>query len=96
MSVVPQQLHVFLFEPGSERYLGRLCEFNHCPKGKPECFVPGCGEIPFNKRIADLSPRADLLASADRALLYQRGVGAALALELPAAGIDFAPGCIAT
>ncbi len=96
-SVVPQQLDLFLFEPGSDRYLGRLCEFNHCPKGKPECLVPGCGEIPFNKRIADFSPRADLLASADRALLYQRGVGRRRsALELPAAGIDFAPGCIAT
>jgi len=32
MSVVGHQLDVFLFEPGSDRYLGRLCSFNQCPK----------------------------------------------------------------
>jgi hypothetical protein len=24
-----------------------LCGFNQCPKHKPECRVPGCGEVPF-------------------------------------------------
>lgn len=46
LSVVGHQLDVFLFEPGSDRYLGRLCGFNRCPKEKPECFTPGCGETP--------------------------------------------------
>src|SRR5271167_1450485 len=43
ISVVGQQLDVFLFEPDSDRYLGRLCSFNDCPKDKPDCMVPGCG-----------------------------------------------------
>ncbi|WP_246671981.1 MULTISPECIES: hypothetical protein [unclassified Mesorhizobium] len=61
ISVADHQLDVFLFEPGSDRYLGRLCSFNQCPKGKHDCLVPGCGTIPFNKRIADFQPYADLL-----------------------------------
>ncbi len=51
ISVVGHQVDVFLFEPKSNRYLGRLCKFNHCPKGKRDCLVPGCGAIPFNKIV---------------------------------------------
>jgi len=46
--------------------------------------VPGCGATAFNKRIADFTPRADLLAAAAQAMLYQRGTGLLRsALELP-------------
>jgi len=83
-SVVGQQLDVFLIEPVSDRYLGRLCSFNACPKDKQECLVPGCGAIPFNKRIAEFMTRADLLEPARYAMLYQRGVGRLRsALDLP-------------
>jgi len=74
-SVANHQVDAFLFEPGSDRYLGRLCSFNQCPKHKPECLVPGCGATPFNKRIPDFTPHADLLAPAAYAMLYKRGVG---------------------
>ena len=84
MSVASHQLDIFLFEPGSDRYLGRLCRFNQCPKGKRDCLVPGCGAIPFNKRVAEFAPRVDLLAPAQSAMLYQRGVGRLRsALDLP-------------
>jgi hypothetical protein len=84
-SVVGHQLDVFLFEPGSDRYLGRLCSFNQCPKGKMDCLVPGCGEIPFNKRVAGFMPRADLLAAVASATLYRRDTGwLRSALDLPA------------
>jgi hypothetical protein len=83
-SVVSQQLDVFMIEPGSDRYLGRLCSFNACPKEKRECLVPGCGAIPFNKVIAEFTPRADLLEPATYAMLYERGVGRLRsALDLP-------------
>ena len=39
-----RQHNVFVLEPGTDRYLGRLCIFGDCPKGKRECLVPGCGE----------------------------------------------------
>lgn len=45
--IVGHQVDTFLFEPGSDRYLGRLCSFNQCPKGKRDCLVPGCGTTPF-------------------------------------------------
>lgn len=51
ISVANHEVAVFLFEPGSNRHLGRLSQFNQCPKGKRDCLVPGCGTIPFNKTI---------------------------------------------
>lgn len=45
ISVVGHQVDFFLFEPRSNRYLGRLCSFNQCPKEKRDCLVPGCGAI---------------------------------------------------
>ena len=84
VSVVEHQLDIFLIEPGSDRYLGRLCSFSTCPKGKRECLVPGCGEIPFNKRVPDFTPHADFLAPAQYATLYKRGAGRLpSALDLP-------------
>ncbi|MDB5556252.1 MAG: hypothetical protein JWL86_6236 [Rhizobium sp.] len=84
ISVVSHQLDVFLIEPGTDRYLGRLCSFNQCPKDKPACFVPGCGDIPFNKRIDGFTPYVDLLAPALHAMLYERGAGRLRsALDLP-------------
>lgn len=84
ISVANTQVDVFLFEPGTDRYLGRLCKFNTCPKGKIDCLVPGCGAIPFNRRLAEFTPGADLLAPAAWAMLWQRGVGRLRsALDLP-------------
>jgi hypothetical protein len=84
ISVAGHQLDVFLFEPGSDHYLGRLCSFNRCPKDKPDCIVPGCGAIPFNKRIVEFTPRADLLAGAGETMLYRRDIGRLRsALDLP-------------
>jgi hypothetical protein len=84
VSIVAHQLDVFLIEPGSDGYLGRLCSFNQCPKGKRDCLVPGCGAIPFNKRIEEFKPHADLLAPARYAMLYERGAGRLRsALDLP-------------
>jgi hypothetical protein len=85
MSVVSQQLDVFLFEPGTDRYLGRLCWFSECPKGKEDCFAPGCGATPFNKQVVGFEFQADLLTTAAQAMLYRRETGKLRsALDLPA------------
>jgi len=85
-SVTGHQVEIFLFEPGTDHYLGRLCSFNACPKGKPDCVVPGCGAVPFNKIVAGFTPHADLLAPAAHAMLYRRGQGRLMsAVELPSA-----------
>lgn len=92
MSVADHQLDVFLFEPESDCYLGRLCSFNQCPKGKTDCLVPGCGATPFNKRVAGFTPYADLLAPARYAMLYERDAGRLRsALDLPTTEEDSAP-----
>jgi hypothetical protein len=80
--IVGHQVDTFLFEPGSQRYLGRLCSFNQCPKRKRDCLVSGCGAIPFNKVIDGFVPRDDLLVGA--VMLYERGIGRLhLAADLP-------------
>ncbi|RJF86828.1 hypothetical protein D3874_07170 [Oleomonas cavernae] len=87
-SVAGSQLDIFLIEPGTDRYLGRLCAYNACPKEKRDCLVPGCGEIPFNKRVDGFVAHADLLAPAAHATLYRRGEGRLrFALDLPAPGL---------
>jgi hypothetical protein len=47
IGVAHHQVDVFFLEPGTDRYLGRLCRFGQCPKGKDECRVPGCGATPL-------------------------------------------------
>ena len=86
IGVAGHQLDIFLIEPGSDRYLGRLCSFNQCPKGKPGCLVAGCGAVPFNKQVAGFVPDPDLLTPARHGMLYERGIGRLRsALDLPAA-----------
>ena len=83
-SITGHQADIFLFEPESDRYLGRLCSYSTCPKGKKDCLVPGCGAIAFNKVVAEFVPRADLLATAGQAMLYERKRGILMsALDLP-------------
>ena len=76
--VANHQLDIFLIEPDTDRYLGGLCSFNQCPKGKPECRVVGCGAVPFNKQVAAFTPDADLLASARLRCLRARRRSVAL------------------
>ena len=38
IGVAHHQVDVFIMEPGSDRYLGRLCTYSQCPRGKPDCF----------------------------------------------------------
>jgi hypothetical protein len=45
--VANHEVEFFLLEPGSDRYLGRLCKFVQCPKGKRACEVTGCGRERF-------------------------------------------------
>jgi|WetSurMetagenome_2_1015567.scaffolds.fasta_scaffold10413_2 hypothetical protein len=47
IGVAHHQVDIFLLEPGTDRYLGRLCRFAQCPKGKNECRVDGCGAAPL-------------------------------------------------
>jgi hypothetical protein len=75
IGVAHHQVDVFLFGKGWNDYLGRLCTFGQCPKGKVECLTPGCGREPFLKQHEAFVLEPDALA-ADRAVpLYERGRG---------------------
>jgi hypothetical protein len=87
ISVAPNEVDTFLFEPNTDRYLGRLCRFSSCPKGKLDCLTSGCGEIPFNKKVLDFEPHADIVSAERAAMLYRRGAGwLRSAVDLPTVG----------
>lgn len=81
-SITNNDLDVFLFAVDTDRHLGRLCPFNQCPKGRRDCFVPGCGAVAFAQVVEGFTIRDDLLTR--QAVLYRRGEGRVMsALELP-------------
>ena len=71
----PHQLDIFVLEPETDRYLGRLCGFNTCPKGKQDCRVPGCGMVPFLKQHEGFRWRPDCLAADRSHCLFERANG---------------------
>ena len=76
MGVAHHQVDVFLFEPGTDRYLGRLCIFGVCPKHKPECRVAGCGASLFLRQHEHFAfdPRA---LGRGTVVLFDRAMGVA-------------------
>lgn len=90
-SVASHQVDVFVLDPGTDCYLGRLCQFNRCPKGKAECLVPGCGAMKFLRQHEGFGWRPDSLA-ADRVVqLFDRAtgrLGRAADLPLPTGSND--------
>jgi hypothetical protein len=75
IGVAHHQVDVFLLDPGSDRYLGRLCHFGTCPKGKPECRVPGCGSALFLRQHEQFVFDATSLDPARSLLLFDRARG---------------------
>ncbi len=59
--VAHHQVDVFIMEPDSDRYLGRLCTYSQCPKGKQECHVHGCGSTPLLRQHEDFELNASAL-----------------------------------
>lgn len=80
--VADHQIDAFTLEPGSDRYLGRLCRFNQCPKGKRECAAPGCGAAPFLRQHEDFRWRPNSLVGA-LTLLDRASDSIARAADLP-------------
>src|ERR1700730_3445136 len=75
IGVAHHQVDIFLFGKGWNDYLGRLCTYAQCPKGKVECLAPGCGRELFLKQHAGFMLDPDAL-TADRAVPhYERGRG---------------------
>jgi len=75
IGVAHHQVDIHLFAPNTDRYLGRLCLYGTCPKGKPECRVPGCGQSLFLQVIADYVFDAAALAKRRAVTLFDRAAG---------------------
>lgn len=78
VGVANHQVDVHLMEPGSDRYLGRLCHYNTCPKGKPACRVPGCGAKLFIQQFAKYAFRAESIEAGRIHVLFDRAAGAGI------------------
>lgn len=88
--VASHNVDTFILEPGTDRYLGRLCEFNKCPKGKRECQVAGCGDTLFLRQHEDFKWRENTIADDRSMVLFDRATGQtgrAVDAPMPAAGI---------
>jgi hypothetical protein len=51
--VAHHQADIYIFEDSADAYVGRLCIFSQCPKGKYVCKIQGCGKPPFLRRFED-------------------------------------------
>ncbi len=86
VGVASHQVDIFLLEFGTDRYLGRLCQFNSCPKAKSECQVPGCGATKFLRQHEGFQWRPESIAEERMTRLFERAtgqVGRATDLPLP-------------
>jgi len=72
IGVAHHQVDIFLMAPGTDRYLGRLCTYGECPKGKPDCHVPGCGAAPFLKQHEDFVLDPGSFAAGKAIVLFDR------------------------
>lgn len=68
------QVEVFIMETDTNRYLGRLCDFNKCPKHKNnlDCMSQGCGIPPFLKQIPQFQFHPQSIAEDSSIVLFER------------------------
>ena len=91
VGVAHHQVDIFLLAPVTNVYLGRLCSFASCPKGKRECLVPGCGAVPLLRQHDDFKLHPDALAEGRMLRHFDRERGwlaraAEMSAETSAAG----------
>lgn len=75
VGVAHHQVEIFILKAGSNDYLGRLCTFSQCPKGKRECLVPGCGRELFLRQHVDFAFWRDAVDEDRIMRLYDRDAG---------------------
>lgn len=71
-NVPDHQIDMHLLEAGTDRFLGVLCAYAECPKGKPECLVPGCGAVAFLQQYADFAFDLAVIRPDRSRILFER------------------------
>jgi len=74
VGVAHHQVDVFLMAAETNAYLGRLCNFGECPKGRRECLVQNCGAMKFLRQFEGFALSLDALSPARAITLFERGV----------------------
>jgi hypothetical protein len=72
IGVAHHQVDIFVMEPRTNRYLGRLCNFGSCPKRKDECRTSRCGEPKFLRQHEDFKFESDDLNEDTSVVLFRR------------------------
>ena len=72
IGVAHHQVDIFIMEPETNHYLGRLRIFGSCPKEKDECRVAKCGEIAFLRQHEDFNFDPNDLDSEINTILFER------------------------
>jgi hypothetical protein len=75
IGVADHQIELFLFEPGTGRYLGRVCHFGTCPKDHRDCLAESCGRDRFLKQMDGFELWPDALAPERTVPLFDRIAG---------------------
>jgi hypothetical protein len=72
--IAHHQVDVFFVEPGTNKYMGRLCKFSSCPKkDKLKCkLTPNCGQIPLLEQHQDFVMNPDHYDSNNTIILFDR------------------------
>jgi hypothetical protein len=85
--VAVHEVDIFLLDPGTDRYLGRLCYFGNCPAEKRDCRAEGCGRERFLKQHDGFVFWPETIAGEPLLRLYDRAAGGivARAADLPPA-----------
>lgn len=72
IGVAHHQIDILVIEPKTNRYLGRLCVFGSCPKGKDKCRVPRCGEYRFLQQHEGFKFESKDLDDETNVVLFER------------------------
>lgn len=83
--VTAHEVEIFLLEPGTDRYLGRLCYFKRCPAEKRDCWVEGCGRERFLKQHDEFTFWPETISAEAMLRLFDRAEGGIIAhaVDLP-------------
>lgn len=73
LGIASHHFSVHLIDAPAARYLGMVCHFSQCPKGKPECRVPGCGKSPFVQILPWFELKPARLNTHNSQVLCERG-----------------------
>jgi hypothetical protein len=77
--VAVHEVDIFLLDPGTDRYLGRLCYFGRCPAEKRDCRTEGCGRERFLKQHDGFVFWPETITGEASLRLYDRAAGGIVA-----------------